>query len=330
MDRKDGAPAWVSDMTERRRRLGARITLGIGTGAATGIAYLIGKRRPRPEPEHEIAVALIGWSFLLSFAASITITVVYALGGQPQIEGAMLFVILGGLCVGLVLWAGHLMPQEQYIQDRPLTFEQPEEIREAEEAFVEGAEQIGRRKFLGRLLGAALAGLGVALLFPIRSLGTRPGRSLFQTSWRAGLRAVRADGTRVHASDLIADTVLTVFPEGHTDAADSQTLLIKTTPGTFHPKPGRETWSPDGIVAFSKICTHAGCPVGLFEASTNQLFCPCHQSVFSVPQSCKPIKGPATQPLPQLPIAIDSSGFIVAQSDFHDPVGPEFWNYGRR
>ena len=317
-------------MAERRRRLGARILLGIGTGVARGIAAIIGKPRPAEEEQHPIAVAAIGWSFLLSFAASVTITVVYAVGGQAQIEGAMLFVILGSIAVGLVLWAGHLMPQQQHIQDRKLTFEQPEETREAEEAFVEGAEQIGRRKFLGRLLGAALAGLGVALLFPIRSLGTRPGRSLFTTSWRAGTRAVRVDGTPVRAADLVADTVLTVFPEGHTDAADSQTLLIKTAPGSFHPKPGRETWSPEDIVAFSKICTHAGCPVGLFEASTNQLFCPCHQSVFSVPQSCKPIKGPATQPLPQLPISIDGSGYIIAQSDFHDPVGPEFWNYGRR
>ena len=317
-------------MAERRRRLGARVALGIGTGVALGIAYVLGKRRPDEEGHHPVAVAAIGWSFLLSFAASVAITAVYAVGGQAQLEGMLLFVILGGISVGLVLWAGYLMPEQQHFQDRKLTFDEPEEREEAEEAFVEGAEQIGRRKFLGRLLGAALAGLGVALLFPIRSLGVRPGRSLFETSWRAGARAVREDGTPVRASDLVIDTVLTVFPEGHTDAADSQTLLIKTAPGAFHPKPGRETWSPEDIVAFSKICTHAGCPVGLFEASTNQLFCPCHQSVFSVPQSCKPIKGPATQPLPQLPISIDDAGFIVAQSDFHEPVGPEFWNYGRK
>jgi ubiquinol-cytochrome c reductase iron-sulfur subunit len=128
--------------------------------------------------------------------------------------------------------------------------------------------------------------------------------------------------------DLTVDTVLTVFPEGHTDAADSQTLLIKTAAGTFHPKPGRESWSPEDIVAFSKICTHAGCPVGLFQASTNQLFCPCHQSVFFVPDGAVPTKGPATKPLPQLPLSIDADGFLVAQGDYPEPVGPEFWNVG--
>jgi ubiquinol-cytochrome c reductase iron-sulfur subunit len=290
----------------------------------------VGKRRPEGEGRHPIAVAAIGWAFLLSFAASVAITAIYAVGGQVQIEGAMLFVILGGISVGLVLWAAYLMPDEQHVEERKLTFDEPEEREEAEEAFVEGAEAIGRRKFLGRLLGAALAGLGVALLFPIRSLGTRPGKSLFHTAWRAGVRAVREDGSPVRAADLVADTVLTVFPEGRTDSGDSQTLLIKTAPGAFRPKAGRETWSPDGIVAFSKICTHAGCPVGLFEASTNQLFCPCHQSVFSVPQWCRPVKGPATQPLPQLPITVDPDGYIVAQGDFPEPVGPEFWNYGRK
>jgi ubiquinol-cytochrome c reductase iron-sulfur subunit len=272
----------------------------------------------------------IGWAFILSASASVALTVVYALGGQPQIEGSMLFVALGGLAVGLVLWAGRLMPQGPHVEERRLTFEEPEELEETQEAFVVGAEQIGRRRFLGRLLGAAAAAFGIALIFPIRSLGTRPGRSLFETSWRMGTRAVTKDGVPVHASELGVDTILTVFPEGHTDAADSQTLLIKTEPGTFHPRPGREDWSPDDIVAFSKICTHAGCPVGLFQASSNQLFCPCHQSVFFVPDGAVPTKGPATRPLPQLPLSIDADGYVVAQGDFPEPVGPEFWNFGRR
>ena len=278
------------------------------------------RRRRSPGP--------IGWAFLLSFGASVSLTVIYALGGQPQAEGAMLFVALGGIAVGLVLWSHVLMPQDIVVEDRKLTFGDPEEREEAEEAFVEGAEQIGRRSFLGKLLVGAVGALGVAFLFPIRSLGKAPGRALFHTEWKPGARAVTEDGAPVRAASLLDNSVLTVFPEGHTDAADSQTLLIKTPQGLFHPQAGRENWSPDGIVGFSKICTHAGCPVGLYQAATSQLFCPCHQSVFSVPESCKPTNGPATRPLPQLPLAIDAEGFVVAQSDFHEPVGPEFWNFG--
>jgi ubiquinol-cytochrome c reductase iron-sulfur subunit len=304
-----------------------KLLVGIGTGAAVALAMLTRRHVPA-EPARRGSVAMIGWAFLLSFGASVSLTVIYALGGQPQAEGAMLFVALGGIAIGLVLWSHLLMPQTIHVEDRKLTFGEPEEREEAEEAFVEGAEQIGRRSFLGKLLAAAVGALGVAFLFPIRSLGKAPGRALFKTAWTKGARAVTEDGKPVRAASLPDNSVLTVFPEGHTDAADSQTLLIKTPQGVFHPKHGRETWSPDGLVGFSKICTHAGCPVGLYQAATAQLFCPCHQSVFYVPTGCTPTSGPATRPLPQLPLSIDPQGYVIAQSDFPEPVGPEFWNFG--
>jgi ubiquinol-cytochrome c reductase iron-sulfur subunit len=273
----------------------------------------------------------IGWAFIASVAGSIALATTYALGGQPQIEGISLFVALGGVSAGLVLWARRLMPQGPVVQPRDFTFDQPEqreERAEAEESFAAGAEQIGRRHFLGRLLSAALGALGLTLFFPLRSCGVSPGSALYRTSWRRGRRAVTPDGVAVRADALVESSVLTVFPEGHTDAADSQVLLIKTPVGTMRVLPGRESWTPDGIVAFSKICTHAGCPVGLYQAATKQLFCPCHQSVFSVPDAAKPTSGPATRALPQLPLSIDSDGYVVAQSDFLEPVGPEFWRFG--
>lgn len=276
------------------------------------------------------ATAAIAWAFLLSLAGSIVLAVVYALGGQPQIEGAMLFLALGGLSVGLVLWSRHLMPQGPHVEERPILLGSEQQQEEAEEAFAEGGERIHRRSFLGKVLLGALAALGAAFLFPIRSLGTRPGAELYRTAWRAGVRAVTTEGRPVRAADLIDNTVLTVFPEGHLEEADSQVLLIKMPSGGFRPLPGREDWSPEDIVAFSKICTHAGCPVGLYQAETAELFCPCHQSAFSVPRAATPTKGPATRPLPQLPLAIDAGGYVVAQRDFDEPVGPAFWRLGDR
>ncbi len=281
--------------------------------------------RNRPAP-----AAAIAWAFAVSTAASIGLAVVYASGGQPQLEGALLFLSLGGLSIGLITWAKRLMPQGPHVEARHVTLGEPVEQQETEEAFAAGMEQVPRRRFLGRLLFGALAALGLTSLFPIRSLGQRPGSALYRTSWRGGRRAVTPDGAAVRAADLVDNSVLTVFPERHTDAADSQVVLIKTAAGTFRPASGRETWAPEGIVGFSKICTHAGCPVGLYQAETQELFCPCHQSVFSVPDGAVPTEGPATRPLPQLPLAIDADGFVVAQADFDEPVGPEFWRFGKR
>jgi ubiquinol-cytochrome c reductase iron-sulfur subunit len=120
-----------------------------------------------------------------------------------------------------------------------------------------------------------------------------------------------------------------VFPENHTDAADSQTLLIRLSPTEYEGEPGREDWAPAGHVAYSKICPHAGCPVGLYQPETRELFCPCHQSVFQVLQGARPTGGPATRALPQLPLDVDDDGYIVARGDFPEPVGPGFWSRGR-
>jgi ubiquinol-cytochrome c reductase iron-sulfur subunit len=245
-----------------------------------------------------------------------------------QAEGALLAVALGGLAAGLILWAKKLMPVGGFVEERKVLPPESRALEEAEEAFEEGAAVLERRSFLAKMLGAAAVALGVAALFPIRSLGTRPGRSLFVTSWRPGLLLVDSSNVPIRASEVPVNGVLTVFPEDHTDAADSATLLIRIPPGDYDPLPGREDWSPDGLIAFSKICPHAGCPVGLYQSDTKELFCPCHQSAFAVLQAAVPTRGPATRPLPQLPLSIEGD-FIVAQGDFPDPVGPGFWNRGR-
>jgi ubiquinol-cytochrome c reductase iron-sulfur subunit len=140
---------------------------------------------------------------------------------------------------------------------------------------------------------------------------------------------IREDGTPVLASDVNLGGILTVFPENAPGAADSQALLIHVEPTSFRILPGREGWAPNGLVAYSKICTHAGCPVSLYEQETSRILCPCHQSQFDVTQGAKPVFGPATRSLPQLPITVDDEGYFVARHDYIEAVGPTYWNRER-
>jgi ubiquinol-cytochrome c reductase iron-sulfur subunit len=293
-------------------------------------------QRPGPQPElppsptaERSPTRPIALGFAVSMAASIGLGVVYALGGQVQLEGVLLFFALGGIAVGFIVWGGKLLPQGPYVQERHALSSGEEEQEEATEAFEEGAESLERRRLLIRLLTGAFVALGAALVFPVRSLGERPGGSLFGTAWRRGSRMVDEHDKPVRPEDLAVGSVVTVFPAGNTDAADSQTLLIRLEPGQYRPRRGREDWAVGDVVAFSKVCTHAGCPVGLYEPDTHQLFCPCHQSVFNVIDGCEPESGPATRPLPQLPLAVDGEGYLVARGDYPEPIGPGFWNRDR-
>jgi ubiquinol-cytochrome c reductase iron-sulfur subunit len=192
--------------------------------------------------------------------------------------------------------------------------------------FTGGEVQLVRRRFLVRMLGVAAGALGVAALFPIRSLGPSPGHSLTRTAWRKGSRLVDETGRALQMGDVNLNGVVTVFPEGHVNDATAQTLLIHVEPDRLDLPAAREAWAPNGYVAYSKVCTHAGCPVGLYRTSDHQLLCPCHQSTFEVLKGAHPVFGPAARPLPQLPIEVDGDGYLVARSDYTEPVGPSFWN----
>jgi len=278
-------------------------------------------RRPSfGERFYERAAAL---SFVLSAAAFVGLAAVYWRGGQPQAEGVLLAAGFAGLAYGLVTWGNHLMPEGPYAEERH-AFGDPTQERLFADDLERGAS-ITRRTLLLRTLVLAIGGLGVAAVFPIRSLGPKPGRSLLETPWRDGLRLVTDDGRAVRATDVPLGGLVTVFPEGHAGSADGQAVLIRVDPGLIDPLPGRETWSPQGYIVYSKICTHAGCPVGLYQNSTQQLLCPCHQSTFDVLHGAKPVFGPAAGALPQLPISIGADGFLRAGGDFSEPVGPVFW-----
>lgn len=270
------------------------------------------------------AEGAISAALAASMLGSIGLVVVYVfVGGNPQVEGILLALALGGLGVAIVTWAIGLMNAP--VEEEP---RHPFGSRDAVEATRQAldADDISRRRFLVRLLGGAGTMLAAALLLPAFSLGPHPGRALFQTGWRKGARVVGSDGQPIRPADLTVDAVQTVFPEGAVGRADSQTLLIKLRPTDLQLAADRQAWAPDGVVGYSKICTHAGCPVGLYRAEDHSLLCPCHQSTFDVLRGAVPTFGPAARPLPQLPLEVNGDGYLVARGDYPEPVGPSFWD----
>lgn len=280
----------------------------------------------RRAPERKAERRAAG-GFLVTTVAAGILALVYWRGGNPRLEGILLALALAGLGYGFVVWGRELLPQGPVEEQREV-LPTSEEDRDSFEESLDRPDMVERRKLLTRTLGLAGAAMAAALVFPIRSLGPNPGRTLERTAWRRGSRVVDEKGRLIRAEDVVAGGLLTVFPEGHNHgitAADSQAVLVRVQEGEERPLPGRENWSPEGILGYSKLCTHAGCPVGLYQADTNELLCPCHQSAFNVLDGAAPVFGPATRALPQLPLEVDGEGHLRAMGDFSDPVGPAYW-----
>jgi ubiquinol-cytochrome c reductase iron-sulfur subunit len=275
---------------------------------------------PRERRAERLVLACFGVTSLTGLA----LLAVYALGGDTQLQGILLAVCLGSLGAGIVWWAQELMSNEEREEERHPLGTGPEGSAAVAEALTDEAGFSRRRMLQGGLL-AAFGGLGAALAIPVLSLGPAPGRTLFETPWKKGSRLVGFDGQPVHAGTIPVDGVLTVFPEGSPGSADGQTLLIHAG-DRLRLEGDAAARAPGGFVAYSKVCTHAGCPVGLYRAAQGQLICPCHQSTFDVMRGAVPVFGPAARPLPQLPIRLEADGTFTALGDFSQPVGPSFWD----
>ena len=195
------------------------------------------------------------------------------------------------------------------------------------------AAGLGRRSLIKRSLGLSLGLVGLSPLLLLRDLGPLPGKELEKTTWKSGTYLVTDPGNRrIKASDLEVGAVAQVLPEiadpEHrklSDIAKDAVLLIRLRPQEFNLEADRLAMTHDGIIAFSKICSHMGCAVALYEQQTKHLLCPCHQSTFDVTRAAKVIFGPSARPLPQLDITIDNEGYLVARQPFSEPVGPSFW-----
>jgi ubiquinol-cytochrome c reductase iron-sulfur subunit len=258
--------------------------------------------------------------------------------------GASLSLALLGLAAGSVIWVRHLTPNLEVEEERHDLQSAAEDRRAFQKDFATGAAvtQITKRPLLRRTMLIATAPLALIPLWLLRDLGPLPGTSLRHTVWKAGTRAVTLGGNRpLRPADMTTPgSMITVIPEGYSEdsnaLAKAGVILIKFAPGELRIPDifdGKTrlygmNWTVDDIVAYSKICTHVGCPVALYEQTTHHILCPCHQSTFDAASGANVIFGPAARALPQLPLTTDSEGYLVAAQDFTQPVGPSFWERG--
>ena len=243
-----------------------------------------------------------------------------------------------GIGFGAVHWAKTLMPDHEVSEERHIARSSEESRAQALEIIklADGESGFTRRKLIRRALYGALAFFPIPAVVIFGDLGPSVGDTLKHTMWRQGTRLTKdPTGIPIKASEVTIGSVFHVIPEGlkeldHeiklNEKAKAAVLLVRVNPEELNEDPAKKDWSYEGIVAYSKICTHVGCPVALYEQHTHHLLCPCHQSTFDLANHCKVIFGPASRPLPQLPITVDAEGYLVAQSDFLEPVGPTFWD----
>jgi ubiquinol-cytochrome c reductase iron-sulfur subunit len=237
--------------------------------------------------------------------------------------------------MGAIHWAKTLMPDTEVVAQRH-EFRSPDSDRKE---FVEtvksgaAASGLGRRSLIKKSLGAALGLSALSPLLLLRDLGPLPKKEFEKTTWKSGTYLVTDPGNRrIKASDLEVGAVAQVLPEIEdpehrklSDIGKDAVLLIRLRPTEFNLEPAKLAMTHDGIIAFSKICSHMGCAVALYEQQTKHLLCPCHQSTFDVTRAAKVIFGPAARPLPQLNITVDGEGYLIAREPFSEPVGPSFW-----
>jgi ubiquinol-cytochrome c reductase iron-sulfur subunit len=257
--------------------------------------------------------------------------------------GLSLSVALLGLGFGALIWVRNIMPDAEVAEERHPMRSTDAEREAFAEYFAEGTEASQfKRPMLRRTLMLATLPLAAIPIVVLRDLGPLPGTSLRHTVWSPGRRLlVYGTNTPITPAEFSAPgQSITIVPDGYTDDLDAlakaTVTLIKFRPGELNVPTttsgstliGTMNWTVDNIVAYSRICTHVGCPVGLYEQTTHHLLCPCHQSTFDASTGATVIFGPAPRPLPQLPLTVDAQGYLVAKSDFTQPVGPSFWERG--
>jgi len=347
------ATLWIG----RRRRAGDQGPAELGSPApsraktAVGLLLVLLARRRRrdrpvvgdaerivaPGPPDRGAETVVLVLLALAALAAIGFIVAYASFSVVHLPDELLGLSLGLCCIligaAFTVLAKRLVVTEELEDDYP--DEHPQAQREVAQIIHESGDRITRKRLLLGAGTATAAALGAAALTPALSLGpvwyTEP---LDRTPWRRGTRLVDEAGTPIHAADILTGSFYTAFPEG-ADKEDiaAPLVVVRLDARALRLPRGRRTWAPGGIVAYSKICTHAGCAIALYRKPTfpvlepgPALVCPCHYSTFDPASGGTVVYGPAGRPLPQLPLMVGRDGWLRAAGNFSARVGPSWWN----
>ncbi len=269
------------------------------------------------------------------------------LGASTVALGVSLGLALMLIGVGIIQWARKLMADQEMVEMRHPARSSDEDRAATIEALNMGIDESGitKRPLIRRSLLLSIGVLGAPVVVLLRDLGPTPGSvanaeegtGLQHTLWgtRPKVRVVRdVVGTPIRASDLEIGDLVNAVPDGIFDLegvelqeakSKGAVIVVKMAPEDIKSQQG-DDWGEEGVLCYSKICTHVGCPISLYERTTHHVLCPCHQSTFDLADSAKVVFGPAARALPQLPLEVDDEGYLVAQSDFKEPVGPSYWS----
>ena len=300
--------------------------------------------------ERQVALMFLGSAvmtvlFVVAFVAIPVDRSVYIWGfGSVNASNIALGVTFGAAILligaGAIHWSKKLMNEKEVVQLRHSLASTPEDRQSAVEAFDDYSADSGfaQRPIIRRSLITAMALFPIPMIVMLRDLGPLPENALRETLWKPGSRIITdPTGRPIRPTDLAIGGLISAMPadlplvqeeEGNLNArAKAAIILVRMEPQEIVSQQG-DNWDYGGILAFSKICTHVGCPIALYQQRTHHLLCPCHQSTFDLSDAGNVVFGPAARRLPQLPITIDPEGFLVAKDSFAEPVGPSFWERG--
>ncbi|MBB3661196.1 MULTISPECIES: cytochrome bc1 complex Rieske iron-sulfur subunit [Prauserella salsuginis group] len=336
---------WPVKGTKAEKRAERAVALWFLVAALAGLAFV---------------VALIWWPWQYEPRGNESGHFWYSL--YTPVLGITMGISVLAIAFGALLYAKKFIPNETAIQQRSDNMGEgsPEVDRKtivAHLADAGDASTIGRRSMIKRTagLGVGALGLGVVAL-PVASFIKDPHANadnkdgLVHTGWQKEhpdevvyLRRHTGDANEVslvRPEELDAGGMETVFPFRESERGDHEALLhavrrsdnpvmlIRLRPedaANAVKRKGQEDFNYGDFYAFTKICSHVGCPTSLYEQQTNRILCPCHQSQFDALNYAKPVFGPATRALAQLPITVHTDGYLIARHDFIEPIGPGFW-----
>ncbi|HVM00766.1 MAG TPA: Rieske (2Fe-2S) protein [Egibacteraceae bacterium] len=284
-------------------------------GAHEGL-YVVGQHIPPPS---EVNDTIVMGAAIVAGLSAVVFAVGLLAGAGTGVYGSALAVGLLAMAIAVRRYFAAAYPDIEGLEPRELPDADPDDDEPVTEV-----PPVARRSLLQRMLVGAATLLGLGLAAPVASLGPSPGDALRRTHWTSGRRLVTTDGRPLRPDDVATGGISTVWPEDAIEVENSAVILVRLSQSPPQPPTNLDWVVDDSLVAYSKVCTHAGCPVGLFRERDDALFCPCHQSTFDAARGAVPTFGPTARALPQLPMGVDDDGFLVALGDFAEQVGPAF------